>query len=207
MRLALRNLRLVRACRFPILILVFLLYPARPNAEARFAAPLRSPQAALGLDGAPVDFFQAAAGKVVVLVFVRTDCPVSNRYIPQLQQIRTRFAEQAAFWFVYPDKAETADQIRAHDREYALTIPSLRDPHHSVVKLAEVQITPEVAVFDAHQRLVYHGRIDNLYVDLGRKRQVATTHELVDAIQAATSGSSLTVKSAPAVGCYIADLQ
>jgi AhpC/TSA family len=165
------------------------------------------PPSALDLTGAPFDPFKAAPGKAVVLVFVRTDCPVTNRYIPQLEQIRSRFPGKSSFWLVYPDKAESAEQIRKHDKEYRLTIPSLRDPQHILVKLSGAQITPEVAVFNAKRGLVYHGRIDNLYEDFGHKRSSATTHELLDALQAAISGSSIPEKATPAIGCYISDLE
>src|SRR5437016_10999421 len=42
---------------------------------------------ALHLDGTPADPFLAASGKPVVLVFVRADCPISNRYAPLIQRI------------------------------------------------------------------------------------------------------------------------
>jgi hypothetical protein len=62
-------------------------------------------------------------------------------------------------------------------------------------------------VFNGKGHLVYHGRIDNLYQEIGRTRTVATTHELEDAIQAALSGKSLATRSIHAVGCYISDLE
>jgi hypothetical protein len=41
-----------------------------------------------------------------VLVFVRTDCPISNRYAPELRRLQDRFAPRGmAFWLVYPDPA------------------------------------------------------------------------------------------------------
>jgi hypothetical protein len=45
-----------------------------------------SPNAATDLEGKPVDRF-APRGKIVVLIFVRTDCPISNRYAPVIQQV------------------------------------------------------------------------------------------------------------------------
>ena len=84
---------------------------------------------------------------------------------------------------------------------------ALRDPQHILVKQSQARITPEAAVFDADRRLVYHGRIDNLYEDFGRARKTATTHELDDAIQAAINGKSMNAQATPAVGCYISDLE
>jgi hypothetical protein len=71
---------------------------------------------------------------------------------------------------------------------------------------AQVQVTPEAAVFDAKHELLYHGRIDNLYQDFGHARAAATTHELVDAIQAAVFGKAAPPNQ-PAVGCFIVNLR
>jgi thiol-disulfide isomerase/thioredoxin len=159
------------------------------------------------LDGKPFDPFRAAQGKVVVLIFVRTDCPVSNRYAPAIQQLSAKNAGKAVFFLVYPSKKETADSIRKHDREFGYALAALRDPQHILVKQSQAQITPEAAVFDANRRLVYHGRIDNLYEDFGHARKSATTHELADAIEAAIAGKTFAANATPAVGCYISDLE
>lgn len=162
---------------------------------------------AFDLAGKPLDPLKAAGDRAVVLIFVRTDCPVSNRYAPLLQKLSEEYARKTQFWLVYPDKKESAEAIRQHDREYGYKIPALRDPQHALVKMSHAQITPEAAVFDAGRKLVYHGRIDDLYVDIARARTAPTTHELADAIQAALNGKNITLESKPAVGCYISDLE
>jgi hypothetical protein len=175
-------------------------------------APLASPalgaeNTAFDLAGNPVDPLKSAGGKIVVLVFVRTDCPVSNRYAPTIQKLSEEHAAKVAFWLVYPSAVESAEVIRKHEREYGYKIPALRDPRHVLVKQSQVEITPEVAVFGTDRRLVYHGRIDNLYEGVGRTRSVATTHELEDAISAALGGKSQPGDATRGVGCYISDLE
>lgn len=167
---------------------------------------LAAQRTALHLDGTPADPFLAAPGKPVVLVFIRTDCPISNRYAPLIQQISAQYASKVAFWLVYPSKSSSAEKIREHEREYGYKLPALRDPEHALAAQAQVQVTPEAAVFDANHRLVYHGRIDDMYRDLGHARHAATTHELGDAIQAALSGKTAP-QNTPGVGCFIADLE
>ncbi|HEX8894628.1 MAG TPA: hypothetical protein VF783_14950, partial [Terriglobales bacterium] len=75
------------------------------------------------------------------------------------------------------------------------------------VKLSEVEITPEAAVFDAKGELIYHGRIDNWYKDFGHARPAPTTHELDEAIEAALNSGRPVPASVGGVGCYISDLQ
>jgi hypothetical protein len=159
------------------------------------------------LEGKPLDPFRVAPGKIIVLIFVRTDCPISNRYAPTIQHLSALHSKHATFFLVYPSKKETPDAIRKHDREFGYTFAALRDPQHILVKQSEAQITPEAAVFDTSRRLVYHGRIDNLYEDFGHARKTATTHELADAIEAVIAGKPLSGNATPAVGCYISDLE
>ena len=170
--------------------------------------PQRPPIAATGVDlhGKAVSPFDLAAGRVLVLIFVRSDCPISNRYAPTINALGANYAGKAVFVLVYPDKSETAKNIEHHLREYGYKITPLRDPQHQLVKLSNAEITPEVAVFNAKRELVYHGRIDNWYEDFGRARPAPTTHELNDALVAAIAGSQGPAPQG-AVGCYISDLQ
>jgi hypothetical protein len=159
------------------------------------------------LSGRVVDPLAVSKGKPVVLVFLRRDCPVSGRYAPTIQQISARYAEKAEFWLVYPDRSDSGDAIRKSVAEYGYKLPVVRDPEHQLVKLAHVQITPEIAVFDHDQHLIYDGRIDNWYIDLSRARPAPTTHELEDAIRAALAGQTPAHNEVRGVGCYISDVE
>ena len=164
-------------------------------------------ETALDLDGHAVNPLTADTGKVVVLVFLRRDCPVSARYAPVIQQIGKQYADTASFWLIDPDRADSPQQIRSYLSEYGYHLPALRDPQRVLVKLGRVQITPEVAVFDRNHQLVYEGRIDNWYIDLSRARPVPTTHELKDALDAALAGKAPAHAEVRGVGCYISDLE
>lgn len=178
-------------------------------AIALLAAPelALSQQGALDLEGKPANPFDAASNKIVVLVFLRRDCPVSSRYAPVIQQISAQHARDASFWLVFPDKDETPQTIHSYLQQYAYRLPALRDPDHALVRLAQVQITPEVAVFNRNHQLLYDGRIDNWFIDLGRSRPAPTTHELADALQAALAGKMPPANHVRGVGCYISDLE
>jgi thiol-disulfide isomerase/thioredoxin len=167
----------------------------------------RAQQTAVDLDGHLVNPLVADSGKIVVLVFLRRDCPVSSRYAPVIQRIGERYADRASFWLVYPDRSDSPEEIRKYLRDYGYHLPALRDPEHVLVKLARVKITPEVAVFDRDHHLVYDGRIDNWYVDLARARPAPTTHELDDVLSAALAGKTAGNSDVRGVGCYISDLE
>jgi AhpC/TSA family len=172
-----------------------------------FCAASSVAQSGLDFEGHSVDPFVAASGKVVVLVFIRRDCPVSARYAPVIQKISAEHKDDASFWLVFPDKTDSADAIRKYLSEYGYHLSGLRDPDQTLVKLTHVQITPEVAVFDRHHHLVYDGRIDNWYVDLMRSRPAPTTHELEDAILATLENKAVARAEVRGVGCYISDIE
>jgi len=163
-------------------------------------------QTALNLEGRAVNPLENDSGKVVVLVFLRLDCPVSGRYAPVIQQIAKQYADGADFYLVDPDKTDSPQAIRKYLADYGYRLPALRDPNRVLVKLSHVQITPEVAVFDRNHQLVYDGRIDDWYIDLSRARPAPTTHELEDALRAASTGKSVARNEVRGVGCYISDL-
>ncbi len=164
-------------------------------------------QTATDLDGHAVNPLATESGKIVVLVFLRRDCPVSSRYAPLIQRISKQYADRATFWLVYPDKSDSPEAIRKYLEDYGYQLPALRDPDHTLVKIARVQITPEAAVFDRDHQLIYDGRIDDWYVDLARTKPAATTHELDDAIRAALGGKAVAKSEVRGVGCYISDLE
>lgn len=156
--------------------------------------------------GTTVQVFEPTA-KATVLVFVRSDCPLCNRYAPALNALVRKYGAGVQFWLVYPGRSQSVSAIQKQVSDYSYRLPVARDPDGELVKLSRAETTPEAAVFDADRTLVYHGRIDNWYEDFGRARSAPTTHELDDAIQAVVAGKTPRVQSAPAVGCSIADLE
>ena len=164
---------------------------------------------ATGIDlrGETVNPLRQAAGKPVALVFLRTDCPISNRYAPTIQKLQTEYAGRVDFWLVFPDKDESSATITKYLQDFGYKVRALRDPEHCLVGNSHARITPEVAVFDGTGRLAYHGRIDDWYVTFGRARAKPTTSELKDALQALLSGKKPAVDAVEGVGCYISDLQ
>jgi hypothetical protein len=84
----------------------------------------------LNLEGKAVDPF-APSAKVRVFIFVRTDCPVSNRYAPELKRLNDEFAPRGAvFSLVYADPAESSERIRQHTEQYRFPGAVIRDPAH-----------------------------------------------------------------------------
>jgi peroxiredoxin len=159
------------------------------------------------LDGQPFDLWQTGGNKVTVAVFTRTDCPISNRYAPDLRQLYESVHPRGVeFYLIYVDPKEAGESIRAHLKEYEYPCPALRDPEHTLAAATGATVTPEAVVFNREKNLVYRGRIDDRNVSLGNSGSVAAKRDLADAIEATLAGESVTEPETKAVGCYIGDL-
>jgi hypothetical protein len=160
------------------------------------------------LNGAAVDALQAPADtKAIVFLFTSTDCPISNRYAPEVQRLVSEFSGKGVvFRLVYPNPADRASAIREHMAAFSYegALEALRDPAHTLVKFTKATITPE-AVVVAGGRVVYRGRIDDRYVDLGVERPSPTERDLADALVAVFAGKPVPHATTQAVGCFIAD--
>ena len=182
----------------------------RVPAQASVRAPAARPRAqshVLDLHGRPIDVLSATDRGPVVLVFTRTDCPIANRYAPELGRLRSRFARRGiAFWLVYVDGSEPVEAIERHAAEFGRGFGAVRDPEHELVRAAQATVTPEAAVFVRGANgveVVYRGRIDDRYVDFGRARPAPTSRDLEQVLAALASGAALARRTTPAVGCFI----
>jgi hypothetical protein len=164
---------------------------------------------ATDLDGRSVNALAGQNRKATVLIFISNDCPIANRYAPEITRLQERYQPRGvALYLVHADPQESPARIREHAREYKLTsLPILRDADHSLVRMAGAEVIPSAAVFDANRKLVYHGRIDDRFVELGQERPEATQHDLANALDALLNGREVPVKATKAVGCYIPGLQ
>jgi hypothetical protein len=165
------------------------------------------------LDGRAVRPFASGPdeARAIVLVFTRSDCPISNRYAPELERLQQQAAAAAIeFWLVFVDPAESAQDIREHLKRFAYRGRALRDPRHDLAGAAGATIAPEAVVFIRESgvpRLVYRGRIDDRYQAPGRMRPAATTRDLEGVIHQVRDGRALVLRETQAVGCIIADLR
>jgi hypothetical protein len=161
----------------------------------------------LDLDGRPVDPLAPAPGvRATVFVFVTTDCPIANRYAPEIQRLTAIFTSQGVrFWLVYANPHEPLASIRNHLRQFQYAIPALRDPEHALVRFTKVTVSPEAAVVDQGGVLLYHGRIDDQWVNIGRDRPSPTRRDLAEALRAILDGKPVAQSATPAVGCILSD--
>ena len=165
-------------------------------------AAFQTSQAVRDAAGRPVDPL-ATPGLVTVFFFVAPDCPISNRYAPEIARLHRQFASQGvALWLVYVEPDVTPAEVARHRAEYGLDLPALFDAAHELVRAAGAVVTPEAAVFVGRER-AYSGRIDDRVVDFGRVRPAPTRRDLSDAVAAVLAGRPVAEPRIPGVGCII----
>lgn len=159
------------------------------------------------LDGQPIRQLAKPGSQAVVLIFIATDCPISNRYAPEIRRLQKEFLDkQVAFWLVYPNATETAADVLKHQESFDLGLPTVIRPSGWLMTQTRASITPEAAVLvptESTLKAVYAGRIDNRYVDIGREQPNATRHDLEEAVNAVLGHQPVVPAGGPPVGCGI----
>jgi hypothetical protein len=185
-----------------VMLLLFFVLAAGCDAGPSTVAPQKLSLPTI--DGKTLAPFDRNNAKAIAFVFLGAECPISNRYAPEVERLYQKFSAQgAALWLVYPNAGESEQTIRQHLKEFRYTATALRDPKHQLVRLAQVHVTPEAAVFRPTGELIYHGRIDDRSADFGKERPEPTVHDFEDALSAAINGKTPKPAGGRAVGCPI----
>lgn len=147
----------------------------------------------------------APGGRASVLLFLTSDCPISNGYAPEIQRLCAAYASQGMrCLLLYEDVRITPAAVRTHLAAYRYAgVAAAVDGDRAIARAAGASVTPEAVVVDRAGTVRYRGRIDNLYVDLGRRRHVATVHDLRAAIEAVLADRPVATPRTEALGCYI----
>jgi hypothetical protein len=144
------------------------------------------------------------AQRATVLFFIGHDCPISNTYAPEINRICAQYeTNRFACYLVYPDPDLSAAEAKNHYKEFSYRSPALLDPSHKLVKKSGVTVTPEVAVLAPNGKVLYRGRIDDMFADFGKKRAEPTQRDLRLALDAIAKDKPVPNKITKAIGCYI----
>lgn len=139
---------------------------------------------------------------LTAVVFLATDCPISQKYIGELKHIDSLFHAKVSIKGVVPGKVRQ-EEIDQFISEYQIDFPVVTDAEYKLVKKYRATITPEVFLINDCSKIYYQGAIDNWFFDLGKYRQHITEHYLIDAINAVLRGQPPVVKKTESIGCPI----
>lgn len=139
------------------------------------------------------------SSKAIVLMFIATQCPVSNAYNERMVQLYKDYASKGiAFIGINSNKQEDIEEINQHAKEHGFEFPILKDWKNVVADKLGASVTPEIYVLNSKFEILYHGRIDD-----SRRESAVNSKDLRNALDAILAGKTIQVTETKAFGCTI----
>ena len=150
------------------------------------------------VSGAPVAF-EKLKGRVTVIGFIATKCPISNDYNERMKALYADYQGRGVhFVFINPNNTEPAAEVAAHARQNGFPFPVYKDDGNVVADRFGAEFTPEVYVLDQGGVMRYHGAIDDSRVAARIKSQ-----HLRRVLDALLAGQAVETAETRAFGCTI----
>jgi thiol-disulfide isomerase/thioredoxin/mono/diheme cytochrome c family protein len=155
-------------------------------------------------DDREIAFTDLKDKKAIVVVFMGTECPIGNSFLPVLAGLHKEYAGKGvAFLGVNANLQDTPARVAAHAREHEVPFPVLKDIGNRLADRLEAKRTPEALVLDAAGRVLYRGRIDDQFgIGYSRPNKPAR-RDLAEAIEEVLAGKPVSVPATPVAGCLI----
>jgi peroxiredoxin len=140
---------------------------------------------------------------VMVVVFIGTECPINNAYMPRLAELHKSYSPRGVqFLAVNANQQDTLERMAEHARTHAIPFPVLRDEASQLADRFEAERTPEAYILDAQRKIRYCGRIDDQF-GIGYKRTKPARCDLACALDEVLSGRPVSQPTTTAYGCFI----
>ncbi|MGI9457538.1 MAG: redoxin domain-containing protein, partial [Aeoliella sp.] len=141
--------------------------------------------------------------RLLVVVFLGTECPLAKLYSGRLQALADEYAEQGiAVVAIDSNRQDSLAEIAAFVRQHNLKYPVLKDRTNAVADKFGAERTPHVFLLDASRRVRYQGRVDDQYV-VGIVRDSPTREDLRIAIDELLAGELVSKSETEPLGCII----
>jgi mono/diheme cytochrome c family protein len=156
---------------------------------------------ALDLDGALRTVGMGHGARASAVVFLATECPISNRAVTTLNALARDVRGEVDVLGVLSDPTLSRAKAKEWTKQYALEFPVLFDASGDLARRLAPSHTPEAFLIARDGALVYRGRIDDAYLELGKPQARVTRRDLADAVAACMSGTPAPVARTSPVGC------
>lgn len=150
------------------------------------------------LDGKSVNW-SSVKGDVTVVMFIATQCPISNDYNERMNAVYNDYAPKGVkFVAINSNNSEPAEEVREHARKHQFPFTVYKDPGNAVADRFNAQVTPEIFLVDRSGTIRYHG-----YIDDSRNPARIQKQGLRTALDAVLTGKAPEVAQTKAFGCTI----
>lgn len=142
--------------------------------------------------------------RATVLIFIAHDCPISNSYAPEISRLAAKYGSRGvSISLVYAEPDFTDAKAAAHEKAYSYKLPAFTSLWRTLVRATGVTATPEAVALSPEGAVLYRGRIDNQYADLGVRRYHSTSADLAAALDDILAGKPVRTTQTKAIGCYV----
>ena len=136
-----------------------------------------------------------------VYVFLDFECPISKRYTSELNEIyKLAKLKKLGFYGVVSNSHMSWNEAVKFAKPFKVDFPLIFDASGTLANRYKPTTVPHAYV-SRHHKILYSGRINNLFADIGKKRARATEHDLRNAIIAVAKGEKPKVSKTEPVGC------
>lgn len=157
----------------------------------------------LTIDSAASKNWNPADRGIIVFAVLSPHCPISNASLPELNRIAQDFGlNRDSMIAVVPESMATREEADSLDGKFQLAFPAEYDQENRLTDSLAATHTPQVFV-QVDGTIVYSGRIDDRFTDLGQRRDHARSQDLRDVLTALQSGQTPEPRSTEPVGCVI----
>lgn len=151
-------------------------------------------------DGKEVSIADVKGTKGTLVVFSCNGCPYAKAWESRLVELGNAYSKKGVgAIMINSNQGDSLDAIQKRAKEKGFAFPYAADETSDVARAFGAQKTPEVFLFDASGKLVYHGTID----DDSQHPDKVEKHYLRDALDAVVAGKDVAVKETSAIGCGI----
>jgi peroxiredoxin len=151
-----------------------------------------------------VSFADFKAKKAVVVIFIGTECPINNAYMPRLAELSKEYADKGVqFLAINSNCQDTPARIAGHAKEHGIPFPVLKDTGNVVADQFGAKRTSEAFVLGPDGTVLYQGRIDDQF-GVNFKRPAPTRRDLAEALDEVLAGKAVSKPTTEVAGCLIA---
>ena len=141
--------------------------------------------------------------KLVVCVFLGTECPLVKLYASRLAGLDEQYTSQGvAFVGINSNQQDSLTEIASYARRHGIRFPILKDLGNRFADQMKAQRTPEAFVWDQAGRVRYRGRVDDQF-GVGYIRNEPTRRDLAAALDELLSGLPVSTPITEPAGCII----
>ncbi len=138
----------------------------------------------------------------VTVVFIDIGCVISQRMIPHLNELyKTATIKGVKFYGVVSNPKVKWEEAKKFKEEFKIDFPLLFDSNGDLAERMQPSVVPESFVFDINDQLLYYGRINDQYIEVGKYSKHIKSADLLNVITLASEGKKPSITHQVAKGC------